>query len=85
LSSNEEKPIPPASEIFTAAGIVARHPHLLSKNRLTWISRNRKKNGLKESGVVYESPTGKLLFHEPSLIEWMLGLKGRKKPRARRK
>ena len=76
--------IPPPTEIFTAVEISKRHPGLLPRNRVQWAGRNRDKNGLSESGAVFESPCGELLFHEPTLIRWVLGLTGRRKPRAPR-
>lgn len=69
------------TELFTKAQLVARHPHLLSVNRVTWALRCRAANGL--STAVFDSPCGELLIHEPSFLAWFLGLGGRAKPRAR--
>ena len=75
--------LPPMTELVTKTQLVARHPHLLSLNRVTWALRCRTVNGL--SGAVFDSPCGELLIHEPSFIAWFLGLTGRAKPRARRR
>jgi hypothetical protein len=77
--------LPPASEIFNLTDLSARHPKLLPENRLRWAARNRKFNGLEKARAVYESPTGELLFWEPAVLAWLLGLSGRSKPRAARK
>ncbi len=75
--------LPPTAELVTKAQLVARHPHLLSVNRVTWALRCRAVNGL--SGAVFDSPCGELLIHEPSFLAWLLGLGGRAKPRAARR
>jgi hypothetical protein len=36
------------------------------------------------SGAVFKSPCGELIFHEPALLRWILGLTGRDKPCATR-
>ena len=74
---------PPMKELVTKAQLVARHPHLLSVNRVTWALRRRAVNGL--SVAVFNSPCGELLIHEPAFIAWFLGLSGRAKPRAGRR
>ena len=77
--------VPPVAEIFPLKDLCARHPRLLPESRVRWMARNRDSNGLKAAGGVFESPLGgELLFHEPSVIAWLLGLIGRAKPRARR-
>jgi len=76
--------LPDAAEIFSLKALAARHPHLLSESRLKWAARNRRKNGLLDRRAIYESPTGELLFHEPKVLEWLLGLGGRAKPRVLR-
>jgi len=76
-------PLPPMTELVTKAQLVARHPHLLSVNRVTWALRCRATNGL--SAAVFDSPCGELLIHEPSFLAWFLGLGGRDKPRAGRR
>lgn len=75
--------IPPTAELVTKAQLVAKHPHLLSVNRVTWALRCRAANGL--SAAVFDSPCGELLIHEPSFLAWLLGLTGRAKPRAGRR
>ena len=75
--------LPPTTELVTKAQLVARHPHLLSVNRVTWALRCRAVNGL--SAAVFDSPCGELLIHEPSFLAWFLGLSGRAKPRAGRR
>jgi len=75
--------IPPMTELVTKAQLVAKHPHLLSLNRVAWALRYRAVNGL--SDAVYDSPCGELLIHEPSFLAWLLGLSGRAKPRALRR
>ena len=75
--------VPPTTELVTKAQLVARHPHLLSVNRVTWALRCRAVNGL--SAAVFDSPCGELLIHEPSFLAWLLGLSGRAKPRAKRR
>ena len=65
------------------AQLIAKHPHLLSLNRIAWAPRYRAVNGL--SDAVYDSPCGELLIHEPSFLAWFLGLRGRAKPRVRRR
>ena len=74
--------VPPMTELVTKAQLVAKHPHLLSVNRVTWALRCRAVNGL--SDAVFDSPCGELLIHEPSFLAWFLGLSGRAKPRAGR-
>ena len=75
--------VPPTAELFTKAQLVARHPHLLSLNRVVWALRCRAVNGL--SAAVFDSPCGELLIHEPAFLAWFLGLSGRAKPRAGRR
>ncbi len=75
--------VPPTAELFSKAQLAARHPHLLSANRLVWALRRRTVNGL--SGAVFDSPCGELLIHEPAFLAWFLGLNGRAKPRAARR
>jgi hypothetical protein len=75
--------LPPMTELMTKTQLVARHPHLLSLNRVTWALRCRDVNGL--SHAVFDSPCGELLIHEPSFLAWFLGLSGRCKPRAGRR
>ena len=75
--------LPATTELVTKAQLVARHPHLLSVNRVTWALRCRAVNGL--IAAVFDSPCGELLIHEPSFLAWFLGLSGRAKPRARRR
>ena len=75
--------LPPTTELVTKAQLVARHPHLLSVNRVTWALRCRAVNGL--TAAVFDSPCGELLIHEPSFLAWFLGLSGRAKPRAGRR
>ena len=77
--------IPPTAELFTLKALTQRHPTLLPEHRLRWAARNRETNGLKATGAVYDSPTGELLWHEPRVIAWLLGLAGRAKPRAARR
>ena len=74
--------VPPMTELVTKAQLVAKHPHLLSVNRVTWALRCRAVNGL--SDAVFDSPCGELLIHEPSFLAWFLGLSGRAKPRTGR-
>ncbi len=75
--------VPPTTELVTKAQLVAKHPHLLSVNRVTWALRCRAVNGL--SAAVFDSPCGELLIHEPAFIAWFLGLSGRAKPRVARR
>lgn len=75
--------VPPTTELVTKAQLVAKHPHLLSINRVTWALRCRTENGL--SGAVFDSPCGELLIHEPAFLAWFLGLSGRAKPRVGRR
>jgi hypothetical protein len=77
--------IPPVAELFTLRQLAARHPTLLPENRLRWAVRQRERNGLEKAGAVFESPVGELIFHEPAMIAWILGLSGRGKPRALRR
>jgi len=77
--------LPPVGELFEIAGLVARHPALLSRHRIQWALRHRRSNGLAAAGAVYESTVGVLLIHEPAFLRWFLGLAGRRKPRALRK
>ena len=74
--------VPPMRELVTKTQLIAKHPHLLSVNRVAWALRCRRVNGL--SDAVFDSPCGELLIHEPSFLVWFLGLSGRAKPRARR-
>lgn len=74
--------LPPIAELVTKTQLVARHPHLLCVNRVTWALRCRAVNGL--SAAVFDSPCGELLIHEPSFLVWLLGLAGRGKPRTGR-
>lgn len=73
--------LPPPEELFVRQEFAARHPRLLSENRVYWAVRNRRTNGLIAAHAVYESPCGELVIHEPSFIAWFLGLSGRAKPR----
>ena len=75
--------LPPTIELVTKAQLVARHPHLLSVNRVTWALRCRAVNGL--SAAVFDSPCGELFIHEPSFLALFLGLSGRAKPRSGRR
>ena len=75
--------VPPMTELVTKAQLVAKHPHLLSVNRVTWALRCRAVNGL--SDAVFDSPCGELLIHEPSFLAGFLGLSGRARPRAGRR
>ena len=75
--------VPPMTELVTKAQLVAKHPHLLSVNRVTWALRCRAVNGLCDA--VFDSPCGELLIHEPSFLAWFLGLSGRARPRAGRR
>jgi uncharacterized membrane protein len=75
--------LPSMTELVTKAQLVARHPHLLSVNRVTWALRYRAANGL--AAAVFDSPCGELLIHEPSFLAWFLGLSGRAKPRVGRR
>lgn len=54
-------PLPPMAELVTKSQLVARHPHLLSVNRVTWALRHRATNGL--ATAVFDSPCGELLIH----------------------
>ena len=74
---------PPSCELFSLRELAARHPNILSVNRLAWAVRNRTHNGL--DAAVYETAVGELLLHEPAVIRWLLGLDGRRKPRAPRR
>jgi hypothetical protein len=76
--------LPPAAELFTIQALAARHPQLLSKNRISWAIRHRHKNGLIAAGAVFENPYGGFVLHEPATLSWWLGLRGRAKPRAER-
>jgi hypothetical protein len=78
-------PAPPPAEVYELKPLAERHPHLLPQNRLRWAARHRRHNGLEAAGAVFESPTGVLLFYEPAVIQWLLGLSGRSKPRAGRR
>ena len=75
--------VPPMTELVTKTQLDAKHPHLLSVNRLAWALRRRAVNGL--SDAVFDSPCGELLIHEPSFLAWFLGLSGRARPRAGRR
>lgn len=75
---------PPSCELFSLRELAARHPNILSVNRLAWAVRNRRRNGLGAAGAVYETPVGELLLHEPRVLAWLLGLDGRRKPRRQR-
>lgn len=72
--------LPPTTELFPLRELSARHPNILPLNRLIWAVRHRKSNGL--AAAIYETPVGEFLLHEPKVIEWLLGLDGRRKPRA---
>jgi len=76
--------LPPADELFSLKALAARHPNLLSENRLRWAVRKRRENGLEAAGAIYKSPVGEDFFHEPAALRWLLGLTGRAKPRAPR-
>lgn len=72
--------VPPTCELFDIHQLAERHPNLLTESRLRWALRNRHSNGLK--GAIYASRGGELLVHEPSFLQWWLGLAGRHTPRA---
>lgn len=74
--------LPPTEEMFSKRELQRRHERLLPKNRLDWMFRNRRTNGLSQCGAIFESPTGELYAHEPTLLRWLFGLAGRAKPRA---
>src|SRR5579871_5400056 len=76
LPMTAPRSVPPMTEL------VAKHPHLLSANRVAWALRRRAVNGL--SDAVFESPCAELLIHEPSFLAWFLGLSGRAQRRAGR-
>src|SRR6185437_11678330 len=78
-----DEPPPVQAELPTKTQLVARHPHLLSLNRVVWALRCRAVNGL--SAAVFDSPCGELLIHEPAFLAWFLGLSGRSKPRTGRR
>ena len=80
----EVQPPGEAPGLLTAAQLSARHPALLSLNRIAWAARHRHRNGLVAAGAVFESPFGRLLYHEPSMLQWVKGLAGRSKPRRQR-
>jgi hypothetical protein len=80
-----DTPTPPTTELFNKSQLAARHSHLLSASRVAWALRNRRRNGLDAAGVVFDSPCGELLIHEPAFLRWFLGLAGRAKPRALRR
>ena len=73
---------PSPSELFPAARFAERHPHLLSANRVAWAVRHRRRNGLADCGGTFESPLNQVLICEPAFLAWLVGLAGRKKPRA---
>lgn len=77
--------LPPSTELFPLRELAARHPNILSVNRLAWAVRRRDHNGLAAVGGVYETPVGEFLLHEPTVLAWLLGLAGRSKPRAARR
>lgn len=74
--------LPPASEIFSLKAMAKRNPELFPESRLRWMARNRTRNGLQAAGAIFDSPAGALLFHEPTTLAWLLGLRGRAKPRS---
>ncbi len=74
--------MPPPGELFTTKALVARHPNLLTKSRLEWCLRNRETNGL--ASVVFDTKCKVLLIHEPTFLQWFLGLSCREKPRRAR-
>ena len=76
---------PHPAELFSIHALAERHPTLLSVNRLRWAIRNRHINGLAAAGAVFDSPVGEFILHEPAVINWVLGLSGRAKPRAARR
>jgi hypothetical protein len=82
--SHQQSELPPASELFALKPLSKRHPDLAPENRVRWAARNRHRNGLASCGAVFESPCGALIFHEPTFLRWLLGLSGKKKPRASR-
>ena len=84
-STGSSDHVPPAGELFALVPLAERHPGLLPENRLRWMARNRHTNGLLDARVIFESPVGELIFHEPATITWLLGLSGRAKPRRVRK
>lgn len=69
----------PGRGLFSLKELCARNPDLLPPNRVRWALRHRATNGLVECGAVFEGRGGQLIFHEPTMINWLLGLTGRTK------
>ena len=74
-----------AGELFNIRDFAKRHEKLMPVNRVLHAARNRETNGLIEAGAIYKSAVGELIIHEPSMLQWFLGLRGRAKPRRVRK
>jgi len=72
--------MPPSTELYALRELAARHPNILTLNRVTWAVRQRHTNGL--SRIVFKTRSGEVVIHEPGFIAWYLGLAGRAKPRA---
>ena len=63
--------IPPTTELVTKAQLVAKHPHLLSVNRVAWALRCRAVNGLCDA--IFDSPCGELLIQSHPSSRGSLG------------
>jgi hypothetical protein len=75
--------IPPTYELYNRHQLVERHPNLFTDARLQWAFRHREINGLKD--IIFVTRSGELVAHEPLLLQWYLGLRGRAKPRSKRR
>ena len=81
MSTNTSQALPPTEALLTRADLLAKHPTLLTPNRLKWALRNRKHNGLEKSGAIIESPLGVLLIHQYKFLEWVCGKRGLRRSR----
>jgi len=58
-------------QIITPSEIVKQHPDKFTKPQITWLLRNRHKNGLEESGAVFMVGR-KFYINVPKFTAWLL-------------
>lgn len=59
-------------DFVTVDQFVSENPNLLTKSQLSWIMRNRRRNGLAKSGAV-KIISGKFYLVRPNFYEWIDG------------
>ena len=61
-------------EIITPDEIIKQHPDKFTRPQITWLLRNRHKNGLEKAGAV--SLVGRRFYiNKPKFTDWLLSQK----------